>query len=117
MRKKTHIIIFSVIFILILGTILFFSANNKITPEEAEKLCYTVMGEKDEDTGFPFSFGVTGTAEIDGKEYYTIRAAWLVNNDHMSYIGDFFVTTDGKEVYTGIATPDEYTIEEMIWSK
>ncbi len=52
---------------MVLGAILFFSANGKITPEEAEKLCYTVMCEKEEDTGFPFSFGVTGTYEKDGE--------------------------------------------------
>ncbi|MBO5505627.1 MAG: hypothetical protein J5984_04035 [Clostridia bacterium] len=46
-----------------------------------------------------------------------VRATWLVNNDHMSYIGDFFVTTDGKKVYTGIVTPEECIIENLIWSK
>ncbi len=117
MKKKTYIIIFSLILILVLGAILFFSAQRTITPKEAENLCYTVMGEKDEATGFPFSFGVTGTEEIDGEEYYIIRATWLVNNDHMSYIGDFFVTTDGKKVYTGFVQGDEYTIENLIWSK
>ncbi|MBE7028242.1 MAG: hypothetical protein E7407_04325 [Ruminococcaceae bacterium] len=91
-------------------------ANQKITAEEAEQLCYTVMGEKDETTGFPFSFGVTNTIEKDGKEYYAIRASWLVNNSHMSYIGDFFVSVDGQAIYTGIVQGDEYTIDELIWS-
>lgn len=117
MKKKTYIILFSAILILALGTALFFFAQRTITPEEAEELCFTVMGEKDEATGFPFSFGVTGTYEIDGEEYYVVRATWLVNNDHMSYIGDFFVTTDGKKVYTGIVTPEECIIENLIWSK
>ncbi|MBE7040126.1 MAG: hypothetical protein E7398_05310 [Ruminococcaceae bacterium] len=90
--------------------------NQKITAKEAEKLCYTVMGKQDETTGFPFSFGVTNIIEKDGKEYYTIRASWLVNNSHMSYIGDFFVSVDGQEIYTGIVQDDEYTIDELIWS-
>ena len=88
-----------------------------ITAEEAEKLCYTVMGEKDETTGFPFSFGVTETFEQNGKKYYAIRASWLVNNSHMSYIGDFFVSVDGREIYTGFVKNEEYTFEDMIWSK
>lgn len=91
--------------------------GQRITAEEAEKLCYTVMGEKDEATGFPFSFGVTETFEQNEKEYYAIRASWLVNNDHMSYIGDFFVSVDGREIYTGFVQNGEYAFEDTIWSK
>ena len=91
--------------------------NQRITAEEAEKLCYTVIGEKDEATGFPFSFPVTEIIEQDGQEYYAIRASWLVNNDHMSYIGDFFVSVDGTKIYTGFVQDGEYTFEDLIWSK
>lgn len=88
-----------------------------ITAKDAEKLCYDVMGERDEKTGFPFSFGTTGAVEKCGKQYYTIRASWLVNNSHMSYIGDFFVSADGDEIYTGEVRPGEYTMTSVIWSK
>ncbi len=88
-----------------------------ITDEEAEQLCYQVMGKQDETTGFPFSFGVTNTIQHDGKEYYAIRASWLVNNSHLSYIGDFFVSFDGKEIYTGFVNNDEYIFEKQIWRK
>lgn len=88
-----------------------------ITQKEAEKLCYYVLGEKDEDTGFAFSFGVSGAIEKDKKQYYVIRASWLVNNNHLSYIGDFFVSADGKEIYDGLALPDEYIMHNIIWSK
>lgn len=91
--------------------------NQRITAEDAEKLCCTVMGEEDEATGFPFSFAVTEIIERDGKEYYVIRASWLVNNSHLSYIGDFFVSVSGKEIYTGFVQNGEYTFEELIWSK
>lgn len=121
MNKKAYILIFVVISFLIVGVILFYaffaSQSYRITSEEAEKLCYSVLGEKDEETGFPFSFGFTGTYEKDGKQYYTIRASWLVNNSHMSYIGDFFVSFDGKEIYNGFVSLDEYNIENLIWSK
>ena len=89
----------------------------KITAIEAEELCYTIMGKKDEATGFPFSFTTTGTIERDGKEYYSIRASWLVNNSHMSYIGDFFVSVLGEEIYTGFVQGTEYTFEDLMWSK
>lgn len=94
-----------------------FEKNESITPKEAEELCYSVLGEKDEGTGFPFSFSATATLERNGIQYHVIRASWLVNNDHMSYIGDFFVSTDGKEIYNGFVGKDEYTIESLIWSK
>lgn len=121
MNKKIYIIIFVIVLFLVAGGILFHTIfapqSDRITPEEAEKLCHSVLGDKDEATGFPFSFGVTGTYEKDGKEYYVIRASWLVNNSHMSYIGDFFVSVDGKEIYNGFVQADEYTIENLIWSQ
>ena len=88
-----------------------------ITKTEAEELCFSVMGEKDEDTGFAFSFGTAGAIEKDKKQYYVIRASWLVNNSHMSYIGDFFVSADGKEIYTGTSISGEYVIDSLVWSE
>ena len=115
--RKTYIIIIIAILILAVAGILLINQNHKITPEEAEKLCYSALGEKDGQTGFPFSFATTETVEKDGEEYYVVRASWLVNNSHFSYIGDFFVKTDGKEIYNGFADDGEYTIENIIWSK
>lgn len=87
-----------------------------ISKEEAEQLCYNIMGKEDKETGFLFSFGTSGAITKDGKQYYVIRASWLVNNSHFSYIGDFFVSADGKEIYDGIALSDEYIIKNKIWS-
>jgi len=86
-----------------------------ITQQEAEKLCHLVFGEKDEETGFIFSFGTSGAVKTGGKQYYVIRASWLVNNSHLSYIGDFFVSADGKEIYGGTALSGEYIMENVIW--
>ena len=88
-----------------------------ITQQEAEKLCYSALGEKDEETGFVFSFGTSGAVETEGKQYYVIRASWLVNNSHLSYIGDFFVSADGKEIYDGTALSGEYIMENVIWKE
>ena len=86
-----------------------------ITQQEAEKLCQSVLGEKDEETGFLFSFGTSGAVKAKGKQYYVVRASWLVDNSHLSYIGDFFVSSDGKEIYNGTALSGEYTMENVIW--
>lgn len=88
-----------------------------ITQQEAEKLCSSVLGEKDEETGFIFSFGISGAIKTEGKQYYVVRASWLVNNSHLSYIGDFFVSADGKEIYGGTALQGEYIMENLIWSE
>jgi len=105
MKRKRYIIILALLLCLAVGGILcqqlFMQKNQPISSEDAEALCYSVLGEKDEATGFSFSFGVTETIEKEGKEYYVIRGSWLVNNSHMSYIGDFFVSMDGKEMYSG----------------
>ena len=88
-----------------------------ITQREAENLCFSVLGEKDEETGFTFSFGTSGAVEAGGKQYYVIRASWLVNNSHLSYIGDFFVSADGKKIYSGTALQGEYIMENVIWEE
>ena len=88
-----------------------------ITQQEAEELCYSVLGEKDEDTGFAFSFGTSGAVEKDAEQYYVVRASWLVNHSHFSYIGDFFVSADGKKIYNGFAQHGEYEMSSVIWSE
>ncbi len=120
MNKRKYIVVFVIVLLLaaVVGLFhAFFVSQGKITPEDAEKLCYSVLGEKDEVTGFTYSFGYTETIEKDGKEYHIIRASWLVNNSHMSYIGDFFVSAHGKEIYNGFVGSGEYQIEELIWSE
>ena len=90
-----------------------------ITKEKAEELCYFVMGDRDDETGFLFSFGASAAIETrtSKSQYYVIRASWLVNNSHMSYIGDFFVSADGKEIYNGTALNGEYIIGDIIWKE
>lgn len=119
MGKKIFFIIIIMVLLMTIGYKMFIEPENieRITPKEAEELCYSALGEKDEGTGFPFSFSATSTLERNGIQYYVIRATWLVNNDHMSYIGDFFVSSDGKEIYSGFVEGDKYTMGNLIWSK
>ena len=88
-----------------------------ITTKRAEELCYNVLGKKDEKTGNLFSYGVSDAVKKGNREYYIVRVSWLVNNDHMSYIGDFFVSSDGSKIYNGFAKPGEYEMGDIIWSK
>ena len=88
-----------------------------ITTKRAEELCYNVLGKKDEKTGNLFSYGVSDAVKKGSREYYIVRVSWLVNNDHMSYIGDFFVSSDGSKIYNGFAKPGEYEMGDIVWSK
>ena len=88
-----------------------------ITTKRAEELCYNVLGKKDEKTGNLFSYGVSDAVKKGNREYYIVRVSWLVNNDHMSYIGDFFVSSDGSKIYNGFAKPGEYEIGDIVWSE
>lgn len=88
-----------------------------ISAREAEALCCGFMGETDADTGFAFSFGTSGAVQNGEKQYYVVRASWLVNNDHLSYIGDFFVSADGKEIYDGVVTGNLYEMMDLKWKK
>ena len=88
---------------------------NGISPSQAEELCYSFMGKEDEETGFLFSFGAEGAIEKDKKQYYVIRASWLVENSHLSYLGNLFVSADGKEIYDGTAIMGEYEIMNRVW--
>ena len=121
MKKRGYIISIAGILLLAVCIVLCYNfmagRDREITPEEAEALCYLVMGKKDESTGFTFSFGATGTFEAGGEKYYAVRASWLVNNSHMSYIGDFFVRADGREMYDGFVSGNEYTFGKLIWSE
>ena len=88
-----------------------------ITTKRAEELCYNVLGKKDEKTGNLFSYGVSDAVKKGNREYYIVRVSWLVNNDHMSYIGDFFVSSDGSKIYNGFAKPGEYEMGDIVWSE
>ena len=88
-----------------------------ITAEEAEKLCAEVLGDYAEETGFPISYKCTDEIDFFGKEYYVMHISWLVNNSHLSYIGNAFVTKDGKAIYDGVVSGEEFEITSLRWQK
>lgn len=69
-----------------------------ITQEEALALVEDHFGEKDEATSNTFSIGFEDMVTLDGVEYYNFRVSWLVNGDHMSYLTNYLVSLDGKEM-------------------
>jgi len=91
--------------------------QNVITQQEAEKLCLDVLGDIAEENGYPISYRCIDTVSIDGKMYYVMYIAWLVNNSHWSYIGNCYVSFDGQEIYDGIFTPAKYEIMGLRWNK
>ena len=86
-----------------------------ITVKQARELCAEVLGEYGSETGFPISYRCEEAIAIDGKIYYVMNMAWLVDNSHWSHIGECFVNIDGKEIYNGSAFNGEYEITERIW--
>ena len=56
------------------------------------------LGTKDKETGFSLSYGYESTVTIDGMDYYNYRMSWLVDGDHLSYLTNYLVSTDGTVV-------------------
>lgn len=88
-----------------------------LTSQDAEKLCRDVLGEKAEENGFPISYSCISAVSANDKLYYVMHIAWLVDNTHWSYIGNCFASSDGREIYDGIALSGEYEISELLWKK
>ena len=91
--------------------------QNGITQRQAEDLCRNVLGETAEENGFPLSYRCISAVSANDKFYYVMDIAWMVNNDHWSYIGNCFVSSDGQEIYDGIVLSGEYEMTELRWSK
>lgn len=69
-----------------------------ITVDEAAAMLTDQFGEQDAATGNTFSFGYVETVTVGGRDYYRFRISWLVDNDHLSYLTDYLVATDGSEM-------------------
>ena len=41
------------------------------------------------------SYGYEGPLTLDGVDYYNYRVSWLVDGDHLSYLTNYLVSTDG----------------------
>ena len=88
-----------------------------ITKEEAESLCREMLGDKAEENSFPISYRCISAVSANNKLYYVMHITWLVDNNHWSYIGNCYVSSDGKEIYDGIVSPAKYEMTELRWSK
>ena len=91
--------------------------QNSLTQQEAEKLCRDVLGDKAEENGFPISYRCISAVSANDKLYYVMHITWLVDNNHWSYIGNCYVSSDGQEIYDGIVSPAKYKMTELRWEK
>lgn len=73
-------------------------ADTTITPDQGAALLEEKLGSVDSATGNQMSYGYEDTISADGTEYYRYRVSWLVDSDHLSYLTDYLVSTDGKEI-------------------
>lgn len=71
------------------------STQDVITPEDGAALLEQKFGKTDLQTGNTFSFGYEGPITLDGVNYYNYRISWLVDGDHLSYLTNYLVSTDG----------------------
>lgn len=90
-------------------------SENGITSMEAEQLCQEILGDSAEENGFPISYRCISAVSVNDKLYYVMHISWLVNNSHWSYIGNCFVSYDGKEIYDGLFLQEEYSMTELRW--
>lgn len=88
---------------------------NGITKLQAEQLCRDVLGDTAEENGFPISYHCIGSVSANGRLYYVMDIAWYVDRQHWSYIGNCFVSSDGQEIYDGVAASAQYTITDLRW--
>lgn len=86
-----------------------------ITAKEAQELCLEVLGDIAPETGFPISYRCISAVSAKEKLYYVMHISWLVNETHWSYIGNCFVSSDGNEIYDGIADSSGYEMTELRW--
>ena len=74
------------------------SAADTITREEGAAILEKQLGAVDEATGNVMSYGYEGPLTLDGVDYYNYRVSWLVDGDHLSYLTNYLVSTDGLVV-------------------
>ncbi len=91
--------------------------ENGIMKQEAESLCREILGDKAEENGFPISYRCISAVSANNKLYYVMHITWLVDNNHWSYIGNCFVSSDGREIYDGIVSPSKYKMTELRWKQ
>lgn len=78
---------------------------------EAEKnIVYAFLtdkfGEKDEQLGHTFSFGIAGKTDFESGNYYLGRWSWLVD-DHFSLLCEFILSEDMNHMYEVVYEGDK----------
>ena len=69
-----------------------------ISAQEGAEILEKQLGTVDAATGNVMSYGYEGIVTVDDVPYYNYRVSWLVDGDHMSYLANYLVSTDGNLV-------------------
>lgn len=90
------------------------SVSQTISKDAAEKIAEAKYGTKDEMTGNTISYGYVATVQDkNGNKYYAFRESWLVDNNHMSFLQNVFVSIDGQKIKTTSST-EVYTDNQVV---
>ena len=75
-----------------------------------EQIVYAFLtdkfGEKDEQLGHTFSFGIAGKTDFESGNYYLGRWSWLVD-DHFSLLCEFILSEDMNRMYEVVYQGDK----------
>ena len=81
--------------------------NEEKNIEQAKKILYDQFGEYDKETDRMYSYNYLGIYNNNNnKEFYVFNLQWLVNNDHLSSIGDYAVSLEDNDYYFINNSPD-----------
>lgn len=88
--------------------------NGEITQEEAVKIAENEYGTSDIETGNTMRYVyITTVKDKNGNKYYAFRESWLVDNDHLSFLQNVFVSLDGKTIKT-TSEPVNYEENQVV---
>ena len=80
--------------------------NTDIGQQEALNIAKKIFGDESEGRKMSYTY-LAWVNDTNGKKYYAFRVAWLVNNDHYSFVDTLLISADGK-LYKEIGTPENF---------
>lgn len=80
-------------------------APQDITVEQAQTMIEEMFGTHDETTGNSMTYVyITTIKDSNGKQYYYFRESWVIDDNHLSFLQNVFVSIDATLVYTNSET-------------
>lgn len=93
------------------------NANNQpevsdIGQQEALNIAKKIFGDESDGRKMSYTY-IAWVNDANGKKYYAFRVAWLVNNDHYSFVDTLLISADGKS-YKEIGTPEDFVDGQIV---